>query len=397
MLEFENDERYSATIKVIGVGGGGGNAVKRMIESALEGVQFYAVNTDLQALQLVPQAEKIQIGANLTRGLGAGANPEIGRRAAEEDLEKLQKIVEGADMVFVTAGMGGGTGTGAAPVIARLAREANALTVGVVTRPFNFEGKKRKMQAEEGIEALKESADAIIVIPNQKLLENLERSTPLVEAYRRADEVLSAGVRAISDLITRAGEINLDFADVQTIMTNAGSALMGIGIAEGDERAITAARRAITSPFLEEQSIHGATGVLVNITAGLDFTLSELDEAMQLIHEEASEDAQILFGHVIDPEMEGKISITVIATGFDQRGVRHRADAAAAASSTDAIGLTRILAGEFEESGATKGRKTPATTKRPAAVDPRTLNTQAVDDALDIPTFLRVKPRSERS
>jgi cell division protein FtsZ len=391
MLEFEQESQYSAVIKVIGVGGGGSNAVKRMIESDLEGVQFFVVNTDLQALQMCHHAEKVQIGASLTRGLGAGADPEIGRKAAQEDHEVLEKMVEGADMVFVTAGMGGGTGTGAAPMIAQMARERGALTIAVVTRPFNFEGKKRKMIAEEGIETLKSSADALIIIPNQKLLENLDRSTPLMQAFRRADEVLSSGVQSISDLITKSGEINLDFADVKTIMTGAGSALMGIGVSQGENRAAIAAEKAITSPFLEEQSIRGATGILVNVTAGLDFTLYELDEAMQIIHNEASEDAQIIFGLVPDVEMEGQVSVTVIATGFD-----HRAGARVTGktSSGDVLDFNKILKKDFETGDE---NKTSAPAVSPAAVRPRGVaQPNVVDDALDIPTFLRVNPKSQQ-
>lgn len=392
MLEFEQEDQYAAVIKVIGVGGGGGNAVKRMIESDLEGVQFFVVNTDVQALQLCHHAEKVQIGASLTRGLGAGADPEIGRKAAQEDHDTLEKMVEGADMVFVTAGMGGGTGTGAAPMIAQMARERGALTIAVVTRPFGFEGKKRKMVAEEGIETLKSSADALIIIPNQKLLENLDRSTPLMQAFRRADEVLSSGVQSISDLITKSGEINLDFADVKTIMTGAGSALMGIGVSQGENRAGIAAEKAITSPFLEEQSIRGATGILVNVTAGLDFTLYELDEAMQIIHNEASEDAQIIFGLVPDVEMEGQVSVTVIATGFDHRS---GARVTGKTSSGDVLDFNKILKKDFETDD--DSRQAPPAAS-PTTVRPRGGATQpgVVDDALDIPTFLRVNPKSQQ-
>jgi cell division protein FtsZ len=393
MLEFEKDVQYSATIKVVGVGGGGSNAVKRMIESDLEGVAFFVVNTDLQALQMCHHADKVQIGASITKGLGAGSDPEIGKQAAEEDSEKLLKIVEGADMVFVTAGMGGGTGTGAAPIIARMAREAGALTIAVVTRPFNFEGRKRKMIAEEGIESLKSTADALIIVPNQKLLENLDRSTPLMQAFRKADEVLSYGVQSISDLITKSGEINLDFADVKTIMKDSGSALMGIGVSEGENRSTIAAEKAITSPFLEEQSIHGATGILVNVTAGLDFTLHELDQAMHIIHDEASEDSQIIFGLVPDVEMEGRVSVTVIATGFDHRVERR----AAKAGASDMLDLNRILRSDFEGAPAREPVR-PGLTAAPASgpARARTVNSQVVEDALDIPTFLRVNPKSAR-
>jgi cell division protein FtsZ len=391
MLEFERDDEYAASIKVIGVGGGGSNAVKRMIESALEGVSFYVVNTDLQHLQMCHNAEKIPIGANLTRGLGAGANPDIGEKAAEEDRDRLEQVVDGADMVFVTAGMGGGTGTGAAPVIAEIARKARALTIGVVTRPFNFEGTKRKMIAEDGIERLKEAADALIVIPNQKLLDNLERSTGLMESYRIADDVLSQGVQSISDLITRGGEINLDFADVQTTMTNSGSALMGIGTAEGEDRATNAARKAIACPYLEEQSIHGATGLLVNVSAGADFRLHELDEAMQIIHDEASPDAQILFGHVQDESLAGKVAVTVIATGFDRRAAEHR-QAARADAGADVLDLNRLLRNDFEDAS----EKEPVRPHATDTVDARAVNSQVVEDALDIPTFLRINPKAKK-
>jgi cell division protein FtsZ len=320
MIEFEKEEaRKIAVIKVIGVGGGGGNAIKRMIEANLRGVEFYAVNTDAQALQSCHDAIKVQIGESITHGLGAGSNPEIGEKAALEDKEKLEGIVAGADMVFVTAGMGGGTGTGAAPIIADLARQAGALTVAVVTRPFDFEGKKRKIQAEEGIVRLKDVADTAIVIPNQRLLEVVDRNTSISEAFRIADDVLRQGVQSISDIITIPGEINVDFADVKTIMSETGGALMGIGIASGENRAQLAAEKAISCPLLEETSIQGATGLLVNVSAAPDMRLHELDEALEVIYENADEDAHIIFGLVYDESMGEDMKVTVIATGFDQR------------------------------------------------------------------------------
>jgi len=320
MIEFEKEEaRNIAVIKVIGVGGGGGNAIRRMIEANLRGVEFYAVNTDAQALQNCHDAIKVQIGESITHGLGAGSNPEIGEKAALEDKEKLDRIVEGADMVFITAGMGGGTGTGAAPVIAELAKATGALTVAVVTRPFDFEGKKRKIQAEEGIVKLKEVADSAIVIPNQRLLEIVDRNTTTSEAFRLADDVLRQGVQSISDIITIPGEINVDFADVKTVMSETGGALMGIGVASGENRAQLAAEKAISCPLLEETSIQGATGLLVNVTAAPDMRLHELDEALEVIYEAADEDAHIIFGLVYDESMGENMKVTVIATGFDQR------------------------------------------------------------------------------
>jgi len=324
MIEFEKDEVATpAIIKVIGVGGGGGNAVNRMIEANLRGVEFYVVNTDVQALRRCrEEAIKIQIGENITHGLGAGSNPEIGEQAALEDKERLEEIVSGADMVFITAGMGGGTGTGAAPVIADLAKKAGALTVAVVTRPFDFEGKRRKIQAEEGIEKLKGVADTVIVIPNQRLLEVVDRNTTVADAFRIADDVLRQGVQSISDIITIPGEINVDFADVKTIMSEKGGALMGIGVASGENRAQIAAEKAISSPLLEDVSIQGATGILVNVTGGPDMKLHELNDALEVIYEAADEDAHIIFGLVYDESMGDSLKVTIIATGFDQRKMR---------------------------------------------------------------------------
>ncbi len=318
MIEFDNEMEQFAQIKVIGIGGGGSNAVNRMIEASLKGVDFIAVNTDAQALYLAKANVKVQIGEKLTKGLGAGANPEIGCQAAEESREELQQILKGADMVFVTAGMGGGTGTGAAPVIAEVAKEMGALTVGVVTKPFTFEGKKRLTQAEQGIDILKEKVDTLIIIPNDRLLQVVEKRTPIVEAFRIADDVLRQGVQGISDLIAVPGLINLDFADVKTIMLETGSALMGIGVGSGESRTMDAAKTAISSPLLET-SIEGARGVLLNITGGADLGLFEVNEAADIVAEAADSDANIIFGAVIDESLQDEVRVTVIATGFDER------------------------------------------------------------------------------
>lgn len=304
-----------ANIKVIGVGGGGSNAVNRMIDSGLQGVDFLVANTETQALDNSKADIKIQLGEKLTKGLGAGANPQVGEEAAQESREEITKALSGSDMVFVTAGMGGGTGTGAAPIIAECAREMGALTVGVVTKPFTFEGKRRKNQADKGIEMLTSKVDTIIVIPNDKLLQVVDKKTPLNEAFRTADDVLRQGIKGISDLITVPGLINLDFADVKTIMTNQGEALMGIGIGEGENRAVDAAKMAINSPLLET-SIEGAKGILLNITGSGDLSLFEINEAAEIISEAADPEANIIFGSVIDENLGDRVQITVVATGF---------------------------------------------------------------------------------
>ncbi len=316
-MEYEPGYVQFAAIKVIGVGGGGNNAVNRMINAGLKGVEFVAVNTDNQALQGAQAAEKIQIGSKLTRGLGAGANPEVGQRAAEESRDDIAAALKGADMVFITAGMGGGTGTGAAPVVAEVAKELGALTVAVVTRPFTFEGRRRQMLAEKGIAALKQKVDTLITIPNDRLLQVVEKRTSLTEAFRTADDVLRQGVQGISDLIAIPGLINLDFADVKTIMSDQGSALMGIGVGAGENRAGEAARTAISSPLLET-SIEGAKGVLLNITGGGDLSLFEVNEAAEIISQAADPEANIIFGAVIDENLKDEIRVTVIATGFDR-------------------------------------------------------------------------------
>lgn len=320
MLEFDMEMENFAQIKVVGVGGGGNNAINRMIAANLKGVDFVAVNTDAQALILSEAPQKIQIGEKLTKGLGAGANPEIGKKAAEESREALQQALTGADMVFITAGMGGGTGTGACPIVAEVAKELGALTVGVVTKPFTFEGRRRQVQAEQGIAELKEKVDTLIIIPNDRLLTVVEKRTSIIEAFRIADDVLRQGVQGISDLIAVPGLINLDFADVKTIMHETGSALMGIGRANGENRAAEAARMAISSPLLET-SIDGAKGVLFNITGGASLGLFEVNEAAEIIAEAADPDANIIFGAVIDEFMEEEVKVTVIATGFEQRPV----------------------------------------------------------------------------
>ena len=307
-----------AVIKVIGIGGGGSNAVNHMIEAGIEGIQFLVANTDLQALKKSPAAIKLQLGAKLTKGLGAGANPEVGRDAALEDTDKIIEALEGADMVFVTVGLGGGTGTGAAPIIASLAAELGALTVGVVTKPFPFEGRHRYRQAQAGLDELRSVVDTLITIPNERLLQTADRNLSLSDGFRMADDVLRQAVQGISDLITIPGFINVDFADVKAIMKGMGIALMGTGHAVGDNKALEATQRAISSPLLEEASIEGARGVLVNITGGQDLTLMEVQEAMQVIHDAAHPDANIIFGTVTSDGMQNEMKITVIATGFDR-------------------------------------------------------------------------------
>ncbi len=315
-MTMGTEEPRYAVLKVIGIGGGGSNAVNRMVEAGIKGVDFIAVNTDAQALNLSRAENKVQIGQNLTRGLGAGANPEVGQRAAEESREEILEHLKGADMVFITAGMGGGTGTGGAPIVAQIAKEIGALTVGVVTKPFSFEGRRRMKVALEGIENLQSNVDTLIVIPNDRLLQVANKNTSILDAFRIADEVLRHGVQGISDLVCVPGLINLDFADVRTIMMDTGSALMGIGIAHGDDRAVEAARQAVASPLLEA-GIDGAKGVLMNITGGPDLGLFEVDAATEIIMQAADADANIIWGAVIDNDLEDTIQITVIATGFD--------------------------------------------------------------------------------
>ncbi len=321
IFEFEDAERnaQSARMKVVGIGGGGGNAVNRMIDENLQGVDFISVNTDAQALTRSKASHKIQIGKRLTRGLGAGARPEIGRQAIEEDRAEVLEALQGADMVFVTCGMGGGTGTGAAPIIAELAREVSALTVGIVTRPFQFEGKKRTLQAEMGIAEMRKNVDTMIVVPNERLLAIVGKGTQFLEALKKADEVLLHATQGISRLITTTGIINVDFADVRTVMQNGGAALMGTGFGRGENRALEAAQQAISSPLLDNVSITGASAVLLNIVGGDDLTLGEATTISEIVHEAVGEDAEIIFGAGNDPAMQGEIRVTVIATGFDRQ------------------------------------------------------------------------------
>src|SRR5438105_10024253 len=312
----EEANAAGARIEVIGVGGGGGNAVNRMVRSGLDGVEFIVANTDMQALRTNAAPVKLQIGSKLTKGLGAGADPNVGRAAALEDTEKIIQALDGADMIFVTTGLGGGTGTGAAPVIASLASELGALTIAVVTKPFKFEGKKRQLQAERGLDALRDCVDTIITIPNERLLTIIDRTTPMTDAFATADDVLRQAIQGISDLILVPGLINLDFADVKTIMAGMGLAMMGTGIAEGQDRAMDTGRRAAFSPLLKGVSVNGARGVIINVTGGPDLSLVEVSEASCIIQEAADEDANIIFGAVVDPTLKGKVKITVIATGF---------------------------------------------------------------------------------
>ena len=334
-LKLDEEGRTGARIKVVGVGGGGSNAVNRMVQAGLDGVEFIVANTDLQALKLNSAPHKIQIGGKLTKGLGAGADPNVGRQAALEDTEKLIEALDGADMVFVTTGLGGGTGTGAAPVIASLASELGALTIAVVTKPFRFEGRKRQTQAERGLEELRDCVDTVITIPNERLLATIARTTSLTDAFTSADDVLRQAIQGISDLILVPGLINLDFADVKTIMSGMGMAIMGTGIGNGDNRAMEAAHLAISSPLLEDASVKGARGVIINVTGGTDLSLIEVSEASAIIQEAAHEDANIIFGAVVDPKMEGKVKITVIATGFDRVAVEKQVTASAAVTPVD--------------------------------------------------------------
>ncbi|AMA72579.1 MULTISPECIES: cell division protein FtsZ [Aneurinibacillus] len=393
MLEFDLEMDTLAQIKVIGVGGGGSNAVNRMIESGIQGVEFIAVNTDYQALNLSKAQHKLQIGAKLTRGLGAGANPEVGKKAAEESREQIEQALRGADLVFVTAGMGGGTGTGAAPVIAEIAKEIGALTVGVVTRPFTFEGRKRAVQAEQGIIGLKDKVDTLIVIPNDRLLEIVDKNTPMLEAFREADNVLRQGVQGISDLIAVPGLINLDFADVKTIMTERGSALMGIGIATGENRAAEAAKKAICSPLLET-SIDGARGVLMNITGGTNLSLYEVNEAADIVASAADSEVNMIFGAVINENLKDEIVVTVIATGFEesqqQMARRPQIDAGRdkALSVQNLRPLRRTNQAEPE-----RDSEEPQILSRP---EPRQAPSYSGMDNLDIPTFLRNRRRKNK-
>jgi cell division protein FtsZ len=394
MFEIVEQENLKARIKVIGIGGGGGNAVNTMIGGKLSGVDFMAANTDAQALDASRAPVKIQLGATVTKGLGAGANPEIGRRAALEDEEIIREYLSGSDMIFITAGMGGGTGTGGAPVVARLAREAGALTVGVVTKPFMFEGKKRMRQAEAGIEHLKQSVDTLIVIPNQRLLSIAAKTTTMLEAFHRADDVLLQAVRGISDLIITPGLINLDFADVRTVMAEMGLALMGAATASGENRAIEAAQKAISSPLLEDISIQGARGVLINITGGPDMCLHEVNEAASMVQEEAHDDANIIFGSVIDENMTDEIRITVIATGFGETREEHKAAPVNISSITSApqknkkvVHLGTIV--DDLDAPTWQRKKQDSGEHENVSLEKSLQFSQEDEDKFDIPTFLR--------
>lgn len=384
MLEFDFEMEPLAKIKVIGVGGGGSNAVNRMIENGVKGVEFITANTDAQALQLTKSEIKLQIGDKLTRGLGAGAKPEIGKKAAEESREHITTALKGADMVFVTAGMGGGTGTGAAPVVAELAKEAGALTVGVVTRPFTFEGPKRSSQAVLGIEELKEKVDTLIVIPNDRLLEIVDKKTPMVEAFREADNVLRQAVQGISDLIAVPGLINLDFADVKTIMSERGSALMGIGMATGENRAMDAARKAIQSPLLET-SIDGAKGIIINVTGGANLSLYEVNEAAEIIIAACDPEVNMIFGASIDDNMKEEIKVTVIATGFEHKGAPRRPIA-----SSSSQPMQQSSQPSQQPLNPSAEPTTSVGDSRSSSNNLRPFNSQNLtSDQLDIPAFLR--------
>jgi cell division protein FtsZ len=382
-VDFSDELHHGAKIKVIGVGGGGGNAVNRMIAAKVEGVEFMVANTDLQALEASQAPIKIQLGAKLTKGLGAGANPEIGRRAALEDTEKIIDALEGADMVFVTSGLGGGTGTGGAPIVACLAREMGALTVGVVTKPFAFEGKRRMTQAELGLSELSEAVDTVICIPNERLMQFVDKGTSFFEAFRIADDILRQGVQGISDIITITGIINRDFADIKTIMKGMGYAVMGTALASGENRAVEATNRAIASPLLEDASINGAQGILLNITGSSKLTLHEVHEASSIVQKVAAENANIIFGAVHDEAMKDSVKVTVIATGIkpDKIGMRPRTAMSPAVRSAQQSVKNLML----------KKEKLPVE----AAADAAQPVTEIAADDLDVPAFLRRAQRNE--
>ena len=381
LLDYALDIDQNARIKVIGVGGGGNNAVNRMIEEGIEGVEFIAVNTDAQALRQSNAGVTMQIGNALTRGLGAGANPDVGREAVAESQVQIRDVLQGADMVFVTAGMGGGTGTGAAPAIAQIARELGILTIGIVTRPFTFEGRKRTKNAQVGIDAMRQAVDTLIIIPNDRLLGVVGKKTPMLEAFREADNVLRQGVQGISDLIAVPGLINLDFADVKTIMSNQGTALMGIGVAEGEGRAIEAVRQAISSPLLET-SISGARGVLMNITGGSDLSLFEVQEAADIVASASDDDLNMIFGSIINENLKNKIIVTVVATGFDDLDIPSLNP-----SQTPSIDKVPKRRREIEKP------MQQVYQQRREEVSPLSGFNRKVDDSLDTPAFLRNRKR----
>ena len=398
ILLDEDPPKLGAKIKVIGVGGGGGNAVNRMVKAGFGDVEFIVANTDAQALDQNAAPVKVQIGKQLTKGLGAGADPNVGRAAALEDTERILEVLAGADLVFVTTGLGGGTGTGAAPVIASLANQMGALTVAVVTRPFKFEGRKRAMQAEVGMRELGDSVDTMIIIPNERLLATVAKSTSMSEAFATADDVLRQAIQGISDLILVPGLINLDFADVKTIMSRMGMAIMGTGIATGEGRAKLAATLAISSPLLEDASVQGARGVIINVTGGSDLTLAEVSEASDIIYSAAHEDANIIFGAVVDPKMEGQVKITVIATGFDLN--RAVASPAAQATKVTPVDLSAYTTARTQSEDRMVVNGSPRIARRPVLDLPKLAFTPVSDpdststeDAspLDVPAFMRQK------
>jgi cell division protein FtsZ len=390
IFEFEETPTQSARMKVVGVGGGGGNAVNRMIEESLSGVEFISVNTDAQALLNSKSDVKIQIGKKLTRGLGAGARPEIGRQAIEENRDEVSRVLSSADLVFVTCGMGGGTGTGAAPIVCELARECGSLTIGIVTKPFLFEGRKRMRQADEGIAEMAKYVDTMIVVPNERLLAVVGKGIPFQDALKKADEVLLHATSGISTIISGVGMINVDYADVRTVMKDGGAALMGTGIGRGDNRAMEAAQQAISSPLLDNVSISGATGVLINITGGQDLTLGEVTAIADIIHDAAGDDANIIFGAVHEPAMQGEIRVTVVATGFAKTHSVAAPHAYGRASGGTPVipidgGRSRPVIGSAYSSAGSGGGAAPA---RRAAPQPAPERKPDIDD-LEIPTFIR--------
>ena len=397
MIEFDENKNLAAKVKIIGIGGGGNNALNTMISYQLSGVDFIAANTDAQALAANMAPNKLQLGENLTKGLGAGANPETGRKAALEDVEKIREALQGADMVFITAGLGGGTGTGGGPVIAEVAREVGALTVAIVTKPFHFEGKKRMKQAEEGLANLKMTADALITIPNQRLLGLGGKSMTLLEAFKRADEVLFHAAKGISDIIVGHGIINLDFADVRTVMSETGMALMGTGIASGENRSIEAAQKAISSPLLEDITIEGARGLLINITGGENMTLSEINEATTLIQKEAHEEANVIWGMVVDKFMKEEIRVTVIATGFGRSEEKKSSQFKKVAPISFGLREFNKDIPRFSFGNKENNRDIPAFMRRVKSserfdelkLDPPADFSIEDEDRFDIPTFLR--------
>jgi len=395
LFEFDSLAEQKAAIKLIGIGGAGGNAVNRMIKSEMEGVEFCVINTDAQDLENNIAPNKLQIGKNLTKGLGAGAKSELGRQAIEADKEAVQSAIEGADMAFITAGMGGGTGTGAAPMIAQMSRELDILTVGIVTLPFNFEGPKRMTRALSGISDMRKVCDTLIVIPNQKLMSIVDKDTTLIDAFQLADSILHQAAKGISDLINVHGMINLDFADVETIMKNMGEAIMGTGFANGEERAVLSAQQAISSPLLDNASISGAQGVLVNITGGNNLTLHEVDEATSIIFEEAGNDANIIFGAVIDPHMHEEMRVTVIATGFNKTQILGESDERKPYSEITRARDTRVLTEQLNMPLHDQKAKKEATETKPIMETEKSkfffddTDPALYESNLDIPAFLR--------